>query len=140
MLIMKNIFDQELLARHMGEFFELGRLIFQEEQGLKFLESVVNYLYKATEIEIDTVVKSIADISAKGGEFAMSTAEKIRQEGRQEASNKIIFSFVQNAKKQGVSAEMIARIADLDIALVKKILNHEEVEVPMHLLNLDNNR
>jgi uncharacterized membrane-anchored protein len=66
---------------------------------LNFLESVVNYLYKATEIEIDTVVKSIAEITLKGGEFAMSTADRLRQEGRQEASNKMILSMVQNAKK-----------------------------------------
>jgi hypothetical protein len=29
---------------------------------------------------------------------------------------------------------MIARIADLDITLVKKILNDEPVEIPLHLL------
>jgi predicted transposase/invertase (TIGR01784 family) len=143
MLIMKNIFDQELLARHMGEFFELGRSIFQEEQGLNFLESVVIYLYKATEIEIDTVVKSIAEITLKGGEFAMSTADRLRQEGRQEgrqeASNKMISSMVQNAKKQGFSVDIIAKIVGLDVALVKKILNHEAVEVPLYLLDLENN-
>ncbi len=152
MLIMKNIFDQELLERHMGEFFELGRSIFQEEQGLNFLESVVNYLYKATEIEIDTVVKSIAEITLKGGEFAMSTADRLRQEGRQEgrkagrqegrqeASNKMIFSMVQNAKKQGFPADIIAKIVGLDVTLVNKILNHEAVEVPLHLLDLENDR
>jgi len=135
MLIMKNIFDQELLARHMGEFFELGRSIFQEEQGLNFLESVVNYLYKATEIEIDTVVNSIAEITLKGGEFAMSTADRLRQEGRQEGSNKMILSMVQNAKKQGFSVDIIAKIVGLDVALVKKILNREAFEVPLHLLD-----
>jgi len=140
MLIMKNIFDQELLARHMSEFFELGRSIFQEEQGLNFLESVVNYLYKATEIEIDTVVKSIAEITLKGGEFAMSTADRLRQEERQEASNKMILSMVQNAKKQGFSIDIIAKIVGLDVALVKRILNHETVEIPLHLLDLENNR
>lgn len=139
MLIMKNIFDQELLARHMVEFFELGRSIFQQEQGLKFLESVVNYLYKATEIETNTVIEAISDITTKGGEFAMSTAERLRQEGRQEGSNKMIFSLVQNAKKQGFSAEMIARIVDLDITLVERMLNQEEIEVPLHLLDSENN-
>ena len=148
MLLMKNIFDQELLSQHMKEFFELGRLTFQEEQGLNFLKSVINYLYKATEIEINTVVESIASITAKGGEFAMSTAERLRkegmqqgrQQGRQEASNKMILSLVQNAKKQGFPIEMIAKIVDLDITLVEKILNHEKVDVPLHLLNLENKR
>ena len=50
-----------------------------------------------------------------------------------------MLSFVQKAKQQGVSAETIARIVDLDITLINKILNHEKVEVPLHLLDLENN-
>jgi predicted transposase/invertase (TIGR01784 family) len=147
MLIMKNIFDQKHLVQNLGNFFELGRSIFQEKQGLNFLESVINYLYKATEIEIDTVVESIAAITIKGGEFAMSTADRLRQEGikqgrqegMQKAGNKMIFSLVRNAKKQGFPVETIAKIVDLDITLVKKILNNETIEIPLHLLDLENN-
>ena len=120
----------------MGEFFELGRSIFQEERGLQFLESVINYLYKATNIETDIVVESIAGITTKGGEFAMSTAERLRQEGRQEG----ILSIVHHANKQGISAETIAKIVDLDITLINKILNHEEIEVPLYLLDSESNR
>ena len=53
---MKNIFDQEGLEHHLSRFIEVGRSYFQEEQGLKFLEAVVNYL-QATEIETDKLVK-----------------------------------------------------------------------------------
>jgi predicted transposase YdaD len=44
-------------------------------------------------------------------------------------------SLVRNAKKNGLSEEMIAQIANLDITLVRKILNNEPVEIPLHLLS-----
>ena len=140
MLIMKNIFDQDMLERHIREFFELGRSIFEEKQGLKFLESVVIYLYRATDIDTETVVNSISEISAKGGELAMSTAERLRQEGKREGRKESILSLIRNAKKQGISEEKIAKIVNLDIGLIDKILNHEDVEVPLHLLDSIDNR
>ncbi|WP_207309059.1 hypothetical protein [Desulfobacter hydrogenophilus] len=78
---MKNIFDQQKLEHHLVQFLEIGRAYFQEEQGLKFLEAVINYILQATEIETDKLVDSVARISEKGGEIAMTTAKKIRQFG-----------------------------------------------------------
>ena len=143
LLIMKNIFDQQKLEHHLIQFLEIGRAYFQETQGLKFLEAVINYLLQATEIEPDKLVQSVASISEKGGDIAMTTAEKLRQEGmqkgrqegRQEGSHKTMVSLVRNAAKNGLSEEMIAQIANLDITLVRKILNNEPVEIPLHLLS-----
>jgi hypothetical protein len=84
LLIMKNIFDQQKLEHHLTQFLEIGRAYFQETQGLKFLEAVINYILQATEIVPEKIVKSVASISDKGGEIAMTTAEKLRQEGMQE--------------------------------------------------------
>ncbi len=139
MLIMKNIFDQKKLEHHLVQFLEIGRSYFQEEQGLKFLETVINYILQVTEIETDKFVKSIASVTEKGGEIAMTTAEKLRQEGLQEGlqkgSYKTMVSLVRNAAKNGLSEEMIAQIAKLDITLIRKILNNELVEIPLHLLS-----
>lgn len=66
--------------------------------------------------------------------MAMSTADKLKQKGRREGGYKMIISMVRNAGKNGLSEEMIARIANLDIALVRKILNNEPVDIPLHLL------
>jgi len=138
LLIMKNIFDQQKLEHHLTQFLEIGRAYFQETQGLKFLEAVINYILQATEIEPDKLVQTVACISEKGGDIAMTTAEKLRQEGiqkgRQAGSHKTMVSLVRNAKKNGLSEEMIAQIANLDITLVRKILNNEPVEIPLHLL------
>ncbi|MEA1967432.1 MAG: transposase, partial [Thermodesulfobacteriota bacterium] len=95
-------------------------------------------IFRATEIETDKLVKSVACISDKGGVIAMTTAEKLRKEGHKEGhkegSNKTMASMVRNAQKNGLSEEMIARIANLDITLVRKILNDEPVDIPLHLL------
>lgn len=65
----------------------------------------------------------------------MTTAEKLRQEGRVEGTYMMIRSLVRNAKKQGLSDEVIARLVNLDLVSVKKILNNEKIEIPLHLLN-----
>lgn len=130
----------------MVQFLEIGRTYFQEEQGLKFLEAVINYILQVTEIETDKLVDSVARISEKGGEIAMTTAEKIRQRGLQEGlqeglqkglqkgRQQTMVSLVRNARKKGLSEELIAQIVNLDITLVKKILNNESVDIPLHLL------
>jgi len=63
----------------------------------------------------------------------------LKELGKKEGRKEGMLSFIQKAKQQGVSAETIARIVDLDITLINKILNHEKVEVPLHLLDLENN-
>ncbi|MDA3788463.1 MAG: hypothetical protein PF503_08220 [Desulfobacula sp.] len=68
----------------------------------------------------------------------MTTAERLRQEGlqkgRQEGSYKMMISLVRNAGEKGLSEEVIAQIVNLDVALVRKILNNEPVDIPLHLL------
>ncbi|SLM28686.1 transposase [Desulfamplus magnetovallimortis] len=141
LLIMKNIYDQEELTRHLVQFLELGCSFFKEEQGLKFLESVINYILQVTEIETDMLVKSITCITEKGGELAMTTAERLREEGLQKGIRKgiqkgynMMVSLVRNAEKKGLSEEIIAQIANLDVASVRKILNNETIDIPLHLL------
>ena len=79
------------------------RAYFHETQGLKFLEAVIKYILQSTEIETDKLVQSVTGISEKGGDIAMTTAEKLSQEsiqeGRQEGSYKTMVSLVRNAKK-----------------------------------------
>ena len=61
----------------------------------------------------------------------MTTAEKLRQKGRQET----VIELVRNAGKKGLTEEMIAQVIDLDVDLVRQILNNEPVEIPLHLLS-----
>ena len=82
LLIMRNIFNERELERNLKDFFEIGRQYFEEEEGLKFLESVIRYLYSSTEIEVDKVVNTIKEISGRGGELVMTTAMKLIEKGK----------------------------------------------------------
>jgi hypothetical protein len=61
--------------------------------------------------------------------------KKGKQEGRQEGRQETVIELVRNAGKKGLTEEMIAQIIDLDVDLVRQILNNEPVEIPLHLLS-----
>jgi predicted transposase/invertase (TIGR01784 family) len=145
MLILKNIFYPEKLEKALNDFFTLGKIFFQEEKGLKFLETIVKYLYQATEIETGRIIKAIEPVTKKGGEIAMNTAERLRQEGMQkgrqegirQGSYNTYLNLIQNMKKNKVSDKDIAKFINVDIDIVKKIINKEQVDIPLHLLDQD---
>jgi len=49
-------------------------------------------------------------------------------------SHATLRALARNAKEQGLSDEMIGRIAGLDAVMVRKILRNEPVDLPLHLL------
>jgi flagellar biosynthesis/type III secretory pathway protein FliH len=57
------------------------------------------------------------------------------QKGMQKGTQTTVIALVRNAGKKGLSEEMIAQIIDLDVELVRQILNNEPVEIPLHLLS-----
>ena len=67
--------------------------------------------------------------------LAQYIREKGRKEGRQEGRQETVIAFVRNAGEKGLSEEMIAQIINLEVNLVRQILNNEPVEIPLHLLS-----
>ena len=57
------------------------------------------------------------------------------EKGIEKGSHATLRALVRNAKEQGLSDEMIGRIAGLDASMVQKILRNEPVDLPLHLLN-----
>lgn len=138
LLVMKNIFNPEKLEQQLPSLFNIGAEFYREQSGLKFLETVVTYLYQATEIETAKIINAIEPISNEGGKIAMSTAEKLRQEGRAEERKENLRSFVHRAGKQGIPIETIAKIVELDSNLIEQILNNKNIEIPLNLLEKNN--
>ena len=66
--------------------------------------------------------------------LAQYIRDKGRQEGMQKGRQETVIALVRNAGNKGLSEEMIAQIIDLDVDLVRQILNNEPVEIPLHLL------
>ncbi|NWH06933.1 Rpn family recombination-promoting nuclease/putative transposase [Desulfobacter latus] len=139
LLILKNIFNPGHLEQALEEYFGLGRLFFQNQNGLNFLETVIKYLYLATEIKTHSIIDAVDSISKQGGVIAMTTAEKLRQEGRlagrKEGRKEELLSFVRRAHQQGLAVPVIARIVQLDDSIVESILNNEDIDIPLHLLD-----
>lgn len=131
LLIMKNIRSPEKIERHLTDFLEVGRLYFQEDNGLNFLESVIRYIFRATEIETEKLMEAVEPISSKGGELVMTTAEKLRQEGLQEGAHETLLFMVNKMKERGLPEEDIAGMLDLDPDSVRKLLSGERIELPL---------
>ena len=53
----------------------------------------------------------------------------------EEGTQKTVIALVRNAHKKGLSEEIIAQVVDIDVKLVRQILNNETVEIPLHLLS-----
>ena len=62
-------------------------------------------------------------------------AQYIREKGRKEGRQETVIELVRNAGKKGLTEEMIAQVIDLDVDLVRQILNNEPVEIPLHPLS-----
>jgi len=139
LLVLKNIFYPEKLEPGLKDLFSLGYRFFQSEKGLKFLEIIISYLYQATEIETESIINAIVPVTRKGGEIAMTTAEKLRQEGlqkgRQEGIYNTYYTLIHNMNKNNLSDKDIAKLINIDIEVVKKVLNKEQFEIPLHLLD-----
>ena len=86
------------------------------------------------EIKASRVVEAIKPVTPKGGDLVMTTAEKLRQEGKQEGSYNTLYSVIQTMRKNGITDENIAKMMSLDIYIVKKVLNKEEIEIPLNFL------
>jgi predicted transposase/invertase (TIGR01784 family) len=149
-LIMKNISRPEEIEQQLIDILEIGKLYFQEKQGLNFLKAVINYIFKATEIEAEKLINAFTCVSEKGKEIAMTTAEKLRMEGRKEGLQEglqkgvleglpkgkfsMMLDTIKNARNNGLSEDMIAKIVNLDLSSVKKVINDEAIDIPLHLL------
>ncbi|HEB11376.1 MAG TPA: hypothetical protein ENI06_09220 [Spirochaetales bacterium] len=145
LLMQKNIFNEKKLAMHLKDFIGIGRLYFKEEEGLKFLESVLRYLFSSTEIAVDDALKSIEMIDGRAKETLMTTAEKLIEQGLQKGlergslldKKEILIKLI--SKKFGISDNDRSFImamedkAKLDLAL-DEILFAESKDVLLDIL------
>nr|WP_320193465.1 hypothetical protein [uncultured Desulfobacter sp.] len=58
-----------------------------------------------------------------------------RKEGHKEGGYKTMVAMIRNAKKQGIPVEVIAQIAQVNVDSVEKILNNEQIDIPLFLLD-----
>ncbi len=86
-------------------------------------------------IEEDKKMPYITSVERFGREEGMLLG---MEKGMEKGSHATLLTLVRNAKEQGLTDEMIGRIAGLDAAMVQKILRNEPVDLPPHLLKPTN--
>jgi len=116
--LMKHIFDEEQLRKYLKDIFEVGRMYYEEEKGLEFLECVLRYLFGSTEISEKEVIKILTQISMKGGEQAMTTAEMLIDKGKREGKRE---GKLEDAK--------VMLLEGLEISFISKVTGLSETEI-----------
>jgi len=126
-----NIWNHHI--KQVKDFLNLGILYFKEEEGLRFLESVCRYIYTATEIEAETIIKTVDVLPERAEEVVMTTAEKLRKEGKEEGQRegwekgqregreKTNFEHARKMLQKGYSVRDISEITGLSREEVRKL-------------------
>ncbi len=128
LLIMKNIFDEKKLKKNLEDFIKLGKFYYEEERGLRFLESLIRYIYNNVEnIGADEVIDTVKKISTVGGEQSMTVAMKLREEGKIEGKIEGEIKVAVKMIKQGYSIENVLECTDLKKSEVQSLLEKYRV-------------
>ena len=114
-----NIWNHHI--KYLNDFLKLGILYFKEYEGLRFLESVCRYIFTATEIEAETIIKTVDVLPQRAEEVVMTTAEKLRKEGQREGQEKTNFEHARKMIEEGLDEKLIMRITGLSREEVRKL-------------------
>lgn len=116
-LLMKHIFHFDYLKNHLKEFLEIGKKYFESEEGTGFLKSILIYLYSSNKFEINTIVSTLKEISEEGGELAMTTALKLKEEGKIEGRIEAALKMLEH----GLDINLIADCTGLSVEEIEKL-------------------
>jgi hypothetical protein len=141
LLVQKNINNPEELRRNLQDFIKIGILYYNEEEGLRFFESVFRYILSATNIEAEAVADAVKTVSEEMEDSLMTTLEKMEKEIKQrfmmttakkmenEIEERVVTATEQKVKTEtarklrnrNMAAGEIAEITGLSIEEIEKI-------------------
>ena len=82
-LLLRHMSDEEYIKEQLKDIFSLIKEFFTEEKK-GIVISFLIYIMSTTEIDDKFIEKCLNEISPEGGKIAMTTAKKLKQEGKQE--------------------------------------------------------
>lgn len=126
LLVMKNIFEEQIFLQRTFEIFSGLNLLLQTEQGEHYFQEIVGYLYYATDVETQKFVEKMRAISPNAEKQFVSTAMRLEMKGEKrgekrgkEIGIKIgIEKVALNLLKNGASIDLVA----MSTGLTKKEL------------------
>lgn len=95
MLILKNIYNEQKILKEIHNFFANINQLLQTEKGEQFFETLVTYLYFATDIETQKFIEKMRTISPKAEEKFISTAMMLEMKGIEKGIKKVAYSMMQ---------------------------------------------
>jgi predicted transposase/invertase (TIGR01784 family) len=120
---------------------ELTKLLYKKgypRSEILNLYSFIDWVLTLPEALEKIFIEDLRDYEKEKKMPYITSAERIgRKEGRKEGRQEGYRDLIQNMKKNNLSDQEIARLTNLDIEIIRKILNNEHVEIPLHLLNPD---
>jgi predicted transposase/invertase (TIGR01784 family) len=118
---------------------ELTRLLYEKrysKAAIINLYRFIDWVLTLPEVLEEIFVEELKAYEKEKNMLYVTNAERIgRKKGKQEGRQETVIALVRKAGKKGMSEEMIAQFIDLDVNLVRQILNNEPVEIPLHLLS-----
>ena len=116
LLIQKNIFNTEILQKHLKDYIILDKLYYREEKGIQFLESLLRYLSYASDISFNDVERSTVALPEHGREIFMTLAQQLIERGIEQGEiiDKQNVLIKQISKKFGVSDQEKVTIREMD--------------------------
>jgi predicted transposase/invertase (TIGR01784 family) len=103
MLLFKHIFDLDI-AKKLPGIFALMREVTEAENGLRFLEKILRYLFNtADDITPDELKRMVEEsLSQEKGDFTMTIAERLRQEGFEQGIRQGVQQGIRQGVQQGI--------------------------------------
>ena len=121
LLIQKYIYSPKMLLEKLDSFFISDILFLTTEDGLRLIETICRYLFKATVIDAETVVRAATALPETAKEMIMTTAEKLINQGKQEGEKKAKTEDARKMLEKGYPIEDICEITGLSRDEVEKL-------------------
>lgn len=129
LLLMKNIYNEQKILQEITEIFSGINQLLQNEKGEEFFETVVAYLFFATDLETQKLVEKMRIISPNAEENFISTAMRLQMKGIETGIKKVAFSML----KEGISEEVILKVTKLTQAQLDYLKTLKEYQLDLEI-------
>jgi len=110
MLLMKHISDPDLIMKLPGIFL-LMRDLLRQDTGLRYIETILRYLYSAAETQPEEIINVLEQtLSEEGRKMGMTAADRLRKEGYDQGVHQGIQQGVQQGIQQGICEGLVEGI------------------------------
>jgi len=126
-LLMKNIYNEQKIIQQISKFFAEVNKLLQTEQGEQFFETIISYLYYATNLETDKIIEQMRTISPKAGEKFISTAMRLKTEGIETGIKKVAFLMIQ----ENIADSVILKVTKLSKKELEYLKTLKEYQIDL---------